>query len=90
MWSSSGVTSKRGLRRVLMVGGALTVVALPALAVGYGADLECRYEVAAIALTWVTLIAGGILLTRWFRRSTVARAPAADTGGEDGTHQRAH
>jgi hypothetical protein len=88
VFTASARLVERGLRWVLMVGGALTVVALPALAVGYGADLEYRYEVAAIALTWVTLIAGGILLTRWFRRSTVARAPAADTGGEDGTHQR--
>jgi hypothetical protein len=36
-------------------------VTLPALAVGYRADLEYRYEVAAIALTWVTPITGGPL-----------------------------
>ncbi|SNY59091.1 hypothetical protein [Paractinoplanes atraurantiacus] len=57
-----------GLRWVLMVGGGLTVAALPLFAVAYGADLEARYEVAAIGLTWLTLIVGGILLARWFRR----------------------
>lgn len=67
---------ERGLRWVLMVGGALTVVALPALAVVYGADLEYRYEVVAIALTWVTLIIGGILLTRWFHPPVAGRPPA--------------
>ena len=74
----------RGLRWLLLVGGALTVIALPVLAVVYGTDLEYRYEVAAIALTWITLIPGGILLTRWFRQPMAGR-PAADepTAGHD-------
>lgn len=59
---------ERTLRWVFVAGGALTVVALPALAVVYGTGLEYRYEVAAIALTWVTLIVGGSLLVRWFHR----------------------
>lgn len=67
----------RGLRWLFVAGGALTVVALPALAVAYGADLEYRYEVAAIALTWLTLIPGGVLLIRWFHR-TGTPPPAAD------------
>ena len=71
---------ERALRWLVLVGGALTVVALPVLAVAYRADLEYRYEVAAIALTWVTLIAGGVLLTRWFRRG-VTPPPAADLRG---------
>lgn len=61
----------RGLRWLFTIGGALTVLALPTLAVVYGVDLEYRYEVAGIAITWVTLIVGGILLTRWFRRLAV-------------------
>ncbi len=64
---------ERPLRWVLMIGGALTVLALPVLAVLYGADLEYRYEVAAIALTWVTLMASGILLARWFGRPVAGR-----------------
>ena len=59
---------ERGLRWLFMVGGALTVAALPALAIVYRADLEYRYEVAAIAVTWITLIVGGLLLYRWFGR----------------------
>jgi hypothetical protein len=57
-------------------------VALPALAVAYRADLEYRYEVPAIILTWVPTIAGGILLARWFR-STVAPPSVADPPARD-------
>lgn len=71
---------ERALRWLFLAGGGLTVVALPALALGYRADLAYRYEVAAIALTWVTLIAGGLLLTRWFRH-TGTPPPAAHLPG---------
>jgi hypothetical protein len=63
---------ERRLRWLFLIGGALTVAGLPALAITYGADLEYRYEVAAIAVTWITLIVGGLLLSRWF--STTAAA----------------
>ena len=66
----------RSLRWLLLVGGALTVIVLPVLAFVYGTDLEYRYEVAAIALTWITLIPGGILLTRWFLQPSAERAAA--------------
>jgi hypothetical protein len=69
----------RALRWTLGAGGALTVVTLPVLAVRYGTDLEYRYEVAAMALTWLTLIAGGVLLARWFHRPASIREPAAAT-----------
>ena len=81
---------ERTLRWVLMAGGALSVVALPTLAILNGADLEYRYEVTAMALTWLTLITGGILLTRWFRPSVAALAPAADSAAGHGRRQRAH
>ena len=58
---------ERGLRWLFGAGGAVTVAALPALAVAYRADLEYRYEVAAIAFTWITMVVGGLLLSRWFR-----------------------
>jgi hypothetical protein len=74
---------ERGLRWLLLVGGGLTVIALPVLAVVYGADLEYRYEVAAIALTWVTLIAGGVLLARWFHRPAAGQPPADDHSSSD-------
>lgn len=60
---------ERGLRWLFLTGGALAVVALPALAIAYRADLEYRYEVAAISVTWITLIVGGLLLFRWFRNT---------------------
>jgi hypothetical protein len=67
---------ERGLRWLFLIGGAVTVAGLPALAVAYGADLEYRYEVAAIAVTWITVIVGGLLLFRWFG-STVTPPPGA-------------
>lgn len=67
---------ERGLKWLLIVGGALTVLALPVLAALYGTDLDYRYEVAAIALTWITLIVGGVLLSRWFG-GPVNAAPTA-------------
>jgi hypothetical protein len=57
---------ERALRRVLLGGGAVTVATLPVLAGLYRSDLEYRYEVAAITLTWITLITAGFLLARWF------------------------
>ena len=76
---------ERALRWLFLAGGARTVVAVPALAVGYRAELEYRYEVAAIGLTWVTLIPGGLLLTRWFRH-TVTPPPPADLPGRGDAH----
>lgn len=68
---------ERGLRWLFLVGGALTVAALPALAITYGADLEYRYEVAAIAVFWITAIVGGVLLVRWFGSQVKAPPRAA-------------
>lgn len=65
----------RALRWTLAVGGMLVVAALPALAAAYGAELDYRYEVAAIALFWVALITGSVLLTRWFGRRRPTQVP---------------
>jgi hypothetical protein len=73
---------ERGLRWLFLIGGAVTVAGLPALAVAYGADLEYRYEVAAIAVTWITFIVGGLLLFRWFG-STVTPPPGAALPARD-------
>lgn len=58
----------RSLHWLMIGGGTLTVVALPALVGIYRADLEYRYEVAAIALVWITFIAAAAMLPRWFHR----------------------
>lgn len=73
---------ERGLRWLFLAGGALTVVALPAFAAGYGGDLDYRYEVTGIGLTWVTLVVGGVLLFLWFRRT--GTSPAASATPSDG------
>lgn len=72
----------RGLRWLFLVGGALTVAALPALAITFGADLEYRYEVAAIAVTWITFIVGGVLLFRWFGTTATPTPSAGPPTGE--------
>lgn len=53
---------------VLVVGGVLTWIALIGFAVGYGADLEYRFELASISLHWLTLAVGGVLLAVHYRR----------------------
>lgn len=57
------------LIRVLFAGTALlSIGALLALALVYGYDLEYRYEVAAILLHWIALIALGWPLSLYFAR----------------------
>jgi hypothetical protein len=73
---------ERGLRWLFLIGGGLTVAGLPALAITYSADLEYRYEVAAIAVTWITFIVGGLLLFRWFG-NTVPPPPTAVAAREE-------
>jgi hypothetical protein len=74
---------ERGLRWLFRAGGALTVMSLPVLVVIYGADLDYRYEVAAIAFTWVALIPGCLLLARWFRRTVPPASAAPVHDGHD-------
>jgi hypothetical protein len=47
---------------VLRSGGVLTLASLVAYAVLYGADLQYRFEVAALAITWLTLLVSGSFL----------------------------
>jgi len=69
---------ERAGRYVLATGGILAVVALVVLALVYRSDLEYRYEVAAIAIDWLTLIAAGVLFSLLFRREARASAPRDD------------
>jgi hypothetical protein len=59
----------RVLRWVLVTAFVLTLGALLVLWVAYGNDLEYRFEVAAILIDWLALIAVGILLGVVFRRA---------------------
>src|SRR5579864_1658672 len=57
----------RGLRWLLIGGGVAAVVTLIGLALGYGADLEYRFEVAGLGIDWLVLIVVGALLSVRFR-----------------------
>lgn len=63
----------------LRAGGALTLLALVAYAVVYGADLQYRFEVAAIAITWLTLLAAGASLALALGRHPRLHADAEST-----------
>ena len=55
-----------------MAAFALTVVFLVVLTIAYGSDLEYRFEIAVISITWITLLIASVLLGIFFRRSTYA------------------
>ncbi|TQJ50635.1 hypothetical protein [Phycicoccus sp. SLBN-51] len=57
----------------LLAGGALTLVALVAYALAYRSALDYRFEVTAIALTWLTLGASAVLVAADLRRTTPLR-----------------
>lgn len=63
----------RILRWLLTVAGGLTVLLLVVMAIGFGADLEYRFEVAAISITWITLTVAAGLLSAWMRRGPSTR-----------------
>ncbi len=56
-------------RWVFVAGGVGTWVALVGLAAGYRADLEYRFELAGISLSWLVLASAGALLAVAFRRA---------------------
>jgi hypothetical protein len=63
---------------VFVAGGALTLAALVLYATLYGADLDYRFEVAAIGLTWLVLIAApALLIIALLRREPAGRQRAA-------------
>jgi hypothetical protein len=57
----------------LVAGGVLTLVALVVYALGYRSALDYRFEVAAIALTWLTLGIAGVQLAVALRRPASRR-----------------
>jgi hypothetical protein len=68
---------ERVLRWLFTTSVALTVGFLVVLAVVYRSDLEYRFEVAAISIVWLTLIAGGVLLSFVFRRASASATIAS-------------
>jgi hypothetical protein len=62
--SSAGTDRlRRAVRWIFLGGGTLIVAALVVLAVAYRADLEYRFEVTGLAISWLVLIVNGTLLT---------------------------
>ena len=53
---------------ILVVGGSVTLTALVAYLLAYGADLQYRFEVASLTVTWLTLAVTGVLVTVAVRR----------------------
>lgn len=60
------------IRWVLIVNFGVIVIALAAIALGYGLERLDRFEVVVITMNWLVLIVGGALLSIWFRRQREA------------------
>jgi hypothetical protein len=80
----SRVVTERGwlvrvVRWLLLIAGALTLVALVVMSWWFGMDLGYRFEVVAISITWLAVIASSALLAVWLRRTA-----GADRGAQEG------
>lgn len=60
--------ARRACRAILLSGGLVAVVGLIVLAAAYRSDLDYRFEVLAIVIDWLVLLAAGVLLGLPFRR----------------------
>ena len=63
---------ERAVRSVFVGGFVLVSVSFVALSLGYGYDVEYRFEVAAIAVDWVVVIVAATLLAVRYRPSAKA------------------
>jgi hypothetical protein len=75
-----GKTAYEKAIRWLFVGCfLLTVLMFVFYSATYGVQREYRFEVAAISINWLTLIAAGALLSRFFGRAlSPRRRPGID------------
>jgi hypothetical protein len=66
---------------VFTVGGVLILVALVLSAAIYRAELDYRFEVMSLSITWLVLIVSGTMLTIVFGRAlkVATQRPAAVT-----------
>jgi quinol-cytochrome oxidoreductase complex cytochrome b subunit len=60
---------EKAVRYIFTANFALTLIAFIVFSVLYGTNREYRFEIAVIAISWLTLISSGILLSMIFRRS---------------------
>ena len=72
---------ERAVRWVFIVGGVLILAALVLYAAIYRADLDCRFEVMSMFITWLVLIGSVSMLTLVFgrARNVATQRPAAVT-----------
>jgi len=66
-------------------GGAATIVALILYGALYRTDLDYRFEVIALLITWLVLITGGLLLSIGFAPARAAGTAAGTAVREEGT-----
>ena len=59
-----GSRAERAVRWLLVGGGALVVLLLVALTLVHGSDLDYRFEVWAILVDWLVLVAVAIVIAR--------------------------
>lgn len=60
---------ERWVRRLLFASSALTVACFVGLSAAFGLSVEYRFEVFAIMIVWLTLLAAGAMLAFVFARS---------------------
>jgi hypothetical protein len=63
-----GERLERSIQRIFIISPLLVFAAFVGLSLIYGNDLEYRFEVTAITITWFTLILSGVLLGIRFKR----------------------
>jgi hypothetical protein len=61
----------RALRWILVGSFVATVVALGIVSAAFGLDRQDTFEMAAISIAWLTLLAAGPLMAVTFRRASV-------------------
>jgi hypothetical protein len=85
----TGGTSRleRAVRWVFTVGGALILTALVLCATIYRAELDYRFEVVSLSITWLVLIMSASLLTVVFARSRTGFTSHHPAVVADPTHQ---
>ena len=67
--------------RVFLGGGAAVIATLVFCGIVYRARLEYRFEVTSLLITWLVLLATGVLLAVTFARSRRQLSAASDWGG---------
>ena len=72
LFSSAVFSDGRGLERALqwlfLIASLSAFAAYLGMSISYGTNLEYRFEVVVITITWTTLIVAGALLSFWFQR----------------------